>query len=100
VTRTVTLRPAAVADLADARTWYDEQRPGLGDEFLAAVAAALLRLESNPDESPVYYRDFRRVLVDRFPYKVFFRTHGDAVVVFRILHAARDHRRRLPGSDD
>jgi hypothetical protein len=68
VNRAVTLRPAATADLADARNWYEEQRQGLGDEFLAAIATAFIRLEQNPDQYPIYYRDFRRVLVDRFPY--------------------------------
>lgn len=91
------LRAAAETDLADARAWYEDQRPGLGDEFLASVAAALTRLEENPEQFPVYYRDFRRVLVEWFPYKVFFRMQGDAVVVFRVIHAASDHRRRLRG---
>jgi len=97
VTRRVSLRAAADADLADARAWYDDQRPGLGDEFLASIAAALTRLEQNPEQFPVYYRDFRRVLVERFPYKIFFRMQADAVIVFRVMHAASDHRRRLRG---
>jgi plasmid stabilization system protein ParE len=67
----------------------------LGDEFLASVAEALLRLEENPENFPDYYRGFRRVLTRRFPYKLFFRIEGDAVIVFRILHGAQDHRRRL-----
>jgi toxin ParE1/3/4 len=91
----VTLRPAAVTDLADARAWYDQQRAGLGDEFLGSIAVALLRLEENPGQFPIYYREFRRVLVDRFPYKVFFRSHNGTVIVFRILHAAGDHPRQL-----
>jgi plasmid stabilization system protein ParE len=99
VTRSVTVRPDAAADLADAKAWYDDQRPGLGDEFLAAIADAFTRLEQNPEQFPFYYRDFRRVLVERFPYKVFFRTRGEAdVIVFRVLHSASDHRRRLRGT--
>jgi hypothetical protein len=30
VTRSVTVRPAAAADLADAKAWYDDKRPRLG----------------------------------------------------------------------
>lgn len=30
-------RPAAAADLDEAFLWYERQRPGLGQEFLAAV---------------------------------------------------------------
>ena len=98
MTWSVTVRPAAAADLAEAKAWYDDKRPGLGDEFLAAIGDAFTRLEQNPEQFPFYYRDFRRVLVERFPYKVFFRTHGRSdAIVFRILHSASDHRRRLRG---
>jgi hypothetical protein len=90
VTRSVTVRPAAAADLAEARLWYDDQRPGLGDEFLASIADAFTRLEQNPEQFPFYYRDFRRVLVERFPYKVFFRTRGEGRD--RLPHPARRQR--------
>jgi plasmid stabilization system protein ParE len=91
----VTLRVAAEVDLRTAKDWYDRQRPGLGDEFLISVAVALERLEEAPERFPIYYRGFRRALTAVFPYKIFFRLDGDAVIVFRILHAARDHARHL-----
>jgi toxin ParE1/3/4 len=95
VTWRVSIRAAAEADLRDAQEWYEHQRPGLGSEFLISVAEALTRLEESPKRSPLYYRGFRRVLTQRFPYKLFYRIEGDAVIVFRILHAARDHARQL-----
>jgi toxin ParE1/3/4 len=58
----VTIRPAAHADLREARDWYDRRREGLGNEFLLAVADAMLALEETPQRQPIYYRDFRRVL--------------------------------------
>ncbi len=91
----VSIRAAAEADLREAEDWYERQRPGLGGEFLISAADVLIRLEESPERFPLYYRGFRRVLMERFPYKVFFRIEGDAVIVFRILHAARDHVRQL-----
>lgn len=91
----VTIRPRAEADLKKAREWYEKARPGLGDEFLAEVRKAVRSLERNPESPPVYYRDFRRVFTDRFPYKLFYRIDGDRVIVFRILHAKQDHLRKL-----
>jgi hypothetical protein len=35
------IRPQAEADLREARNWYENQRPGLGDEFLADFAIAI-----------------------------------------------------------
>ena len=87
----VSIRPAAETDLEEARDWYEARRACLGDEFLGAVADAMMLLETTPEQFPVYHDPFRRVLTRRFPYKVFFVIEGDAVIVFRILHAARDH---------
>lgn len=91
----VTLRPQATADLRHAHDWYEERCAGLGDQFLADLAEALLRLEANPERFPLYYRGFRRVLTHRFPYKIFFRIAGQNLIVFRILHGAKDHPREL-----
>jgi plasmid stabilization system protein ParE len=91
----VTIRPKAKADLRRAHDWYEEHCAGLGDEFLADHAEALLRLESDPERFPLYYRGFRRVLTHRFPYKIFFRIVGQNIIVFRILHGAQNHPRKL-----
>jgi plasmid stabilization system protein ParE len=87
----VRVRPRAEGDIRRARDWYERQRPGLGDEFLACVAAALASLEERSDRFPDYYRGFRRAFTPRFPYKIFFRIEGELVIVFRVLHASRDH---------
>lgn len=91
----VSIRAAAHAGLRRAWQWYERQRPGLGDEFFLSVADALTCLEESPKQYPVYYREFRRLMTERFPYKIFFRINDDAVIVFRVLHAARDHTREL-----
>ncbi len=92
---TVTIRPKTKADLHRAHDWYEERCAGLGDEFLADHAEALLRLEADPERFPLYYRGFRRVLTHRFPYKIFFRIAGQTIIIFRILHGAQDHPREL-----
>ncbi len=93
----VIIRPNAEADARDARLWYESQRTGLGDELLEEIGRAVRVLEEHPERRPVYYRGFRRLLTRRFPYKLFYRLEGDRVVVFRILHAKRDHQRHLGG---
>jgi len=81
--------------LREARDWYEDQCAGLGAEFLVAIGEVLVRLELNPEAFPFYYGKFRRALTRRFPYKVFFQIHGDAVIVFRVLHGAQEHGKRL-----
>ncbi len=95
VTRRVLIRPAAEKDLDEAQAWYNEQRRGLGDEFLVSIAEAFTRLEQDPERYLVLYKDFRRVLVERFPYKIFYQLRENNVIVFRVLHHARDYPAQL-----
>ena len=41
------VRPEAEADITDGALWYDEQRPGLGIAFTAAVRRAIRRAVEN-----------------------------------------------------
>ena len=91
----VFIRPRAEEDLRQARQWYEQQRAGLGDELMAAIRLGLRSLQENPASRPLYYREFRRLLTRRFPYKIFYIIERDRVIVFRILHAKQDHPRRL-----
>ena len=91
----VLIRSAAERDLDEAGKWYDKQRPGLGDEFLVSIAEAFTRLEQDPQGYRVLYRDFRRILVERFPYRIFYQIKGNNVIVLRILHHARDYASQL-----
>ena len=54
-------RPAAAADVEDAYRWYEDQRAGLGDEFLAAVSSVIESLVTYPERFPVVHRQTRRV---------------------------------------
>ena len=87
----IVIRPRAEADLKAARDWYETQRKGLGRDFLAETGITIQRLLQDPELRPEYYRGFRRMLMKRFPYKLFYRIESDRVIVFRVLHAGRDH---------
>ncbi len=84
------LRPAAAADIEEAFLWYNRQRAGLGEEFLAAVDTALHDIAAHPTAYPVIHREARRVLLRRFPYAIFYRIYGEVVVVLACMHGRRD----------
>jgi len=90
---TILIRPAAAAEIDDAFLWYERQQAGLGEEFLAAVQAAMEKVGAHPNGFPVVHRETRRALVHRFPYGIFYRDYGDLVVVVACMHGRRDPRR-------
>ncbi len=81
----------AEADLSAAALWYEDQRAGLGSEFTAEIRDATHWIVVHPEVLALLRRvpPVRRVIPHRFPYRIFFYTHGDAVVVFAVLHSAR-----------
>lgn len=85
----------ASAELDDAAVWYEDQRAGLGSEFLQAVDAALRLVEQWPHAgapAPDVPLDLqvRRVPVTRFPYHV---VYLETQTEIRILAFAHDSRR-------
>lgn len=89
----ILVRPAAAADIDAAALWYQRQRAGLGDEFLAVLRSTLEEVAQHPFRYPVIHRDTRRALMRRFPYAIFYRVYGETVVIVACLHGRRDPRR-------
>ena len=81
------------ADVLNGRLWYEEKSTGLGEEFLRVFYACAQELARNPMVHQQVHREFRRCLLRRFPYAIYFRVEGDQVVVFGLFHCARDPRR-------
>jgi plasmid stabilization system protein ParE len=92
----IRLRPEAAQDLADAAEWYEEQRAGLGHEFLDEARATLSTIAEMPSMYAQIHRSARRALMQRFPFGIFYRIDGDRIVVLAILHGSR-HPRRWKG---
>ncbi len=77
-------------DLAGYFGWYNEQRDGLGEEFLAAVDTVFDTIEKYPEIFARIHGEVRRAVLSRFPYVVFYRVESKRVVVLAVLHTARD----------
>jgi plasmid stabilization system protein ParE len=86
-------RPEAAADVRAAFEWYEDQREGLGEEFLVELARAETKARTNPFSFRILHRDARRILLRRFPYQLFFRMVSDVVVVVACFHGRRSTKR-------
>ena len=87
------LLPAVLEDTAQAAQWYDEEGyVGLGDRFLEVFYSILPHIQHQGEIYRPVYEDFRRILLNPFPYAVYYRYHGDLVVVSLLIHAARNPR--------
>ena len=83
----LTFLAAAAAEVEEAHRWYEPQRKGLGEEFLAAVETALVSISNHPEAAPIVHRDVRRLLLKRFPYGIHYRLVEGSAVVVACFHA-------------
>jgi plasmid stabilization system protein ParE len=93
------IAPEAEQDIAEAYSWYEMQRVGLGEEFLSSVDACVEAIRRMPGLHEVVHEQYRRALVRRFPYAVFYEHENDVVTVYCVFHTSRDPakwRKRLP----
>jgi plasmid stabilization system protein ParE len=68
VTPRLVFRPEAKSEILDARSWYDDQQPGLGQAFVAEVDRVLAGIVEHPLAYPHVHGETRRSLVHSFPY--------------------------------
>ena len=84
------VRGRAKADIRRAAKWYDRQKKGLGQRFVAEVDAALGRIEANPEQYQIVHRNIRHAITRDFPYGVFYRIRGNKISVFAVVHLHRE----------
>jgi toxin ParE1/3/4 len=90
MTLRVVFRRAAKHEFDDAADRYDEQRPGLGEEFIVEIDQAVAKAATAPERYPIVFGDVRRAVARRFPFSVYFRVRRDSMVVLSVFHGRRN----------
>ena len=99
----VLVHPKATTELDEAIVYYESKVTGLGLDFLASVEQAIQKIQNNPHTWPPHTdARFRKYLLERFPYSVFYMERPEAIWIAAIAHAKRRpdywRRRKLPPS--
>ena len=89
VRRAVIFGPEAQEELDEAYAWYESLLEGLGDELLIELRRILDGVQIFPDAYPLVYQHFRRALVPRFPYSIYYRASADQIEVVAVYHGHR-----------
>lgn len=84
------IRRRAEHDMAEAGLWYETRRSGTAPYFIRCVDAAIALVTRRPEVGPVQFGPFRRILVSRFPFGVFYTIEVETVVVHGVYHSSRD----------
>ena len=85
---------ASETDIAETALWYENQKKGLGLEFITEIEAVFEKLQEDPERFRIFYsaRQVRRILTSRFPCHVYYHLEGRIVRIFAVVHASRHER--------
>ena len=85
----VLFEPTAERELDDAIEWY-QHRAGLGDDLAAEVGRFIERIRERPEMYARVKKDYRRAMVDRFPYAIYYEFIANTVIIYSVFHCSRD----------
>jgi toxin ParE1/3/4 len=84
------LHSAAQSELDRAVAYYEGERAGLGLEFLAEVEAEVALIRRNPKlRGRCQATEFRKSVLRRFPYVIFYREREETIWIAAVAHAKR-----------
>ena len=81
---------AAYLDIQEAWLWYEEQKVGLGEEFLLSLEASFNQIQRNPLLYQIAFSKVRVALLRRFPYRIVYTLADSTIGVVGVLHTSRD----------
>ena len=84
------IAPEAEQDVDRAYGWYEQQRVGLGEDFLTSLGACLRGICRNPEIHAQVFGNYRRTFLRRFPYAVFYSFNDNTVTAYCVFHTSQD----------
>lgn len=84
--------PSAEEELFEAINYYEECAEGLGFEFAREVYQAVQNIISFSSAWPLFSRNTRRCIINRFPYGVIYQTIDNEIYIIAIMHLHKKSR--------
>ena len=82
--------PEAESDIQIAYEWYEDKRIGLGEEFLNCIDASINLIQRHPEVSNIVFENYRRCLIRRFPYAIFYEHKDKFITIYAVFHTSQN----------
>ena len=86
----IKLSPFAEQDLDESKEYYDQQKIGLGDEFISEIVEKFELIKQNPKQFPIQYKKMQKATLDRFSFGIFYIVKNLTIYVLGIFHSSRN----------
>ena len=89
----IQLTKEAINDIAGIVGWYDEQKNNLGNKFIEHLHLVFSSIEANPGSFSKFYKQIRKVSLQKFPYIVLFKEEKTSIIILAVFHTSRNPKR-------
>ncbi|MCX5811246.1 MAG: type II toxin-antitoxin system RelE/ParE family toxin [Proteobacteria bacterium] len=79
-------------EVNDAVQWYNDQKIGLGIEFLDELDMTVRRIAAFPESYREIEQGLRRCLLSRFPYVLIYGIDKKTIIIVAVAHLHREPR--------
>ena len=80
----------ARADITEAIRGFRDISPALSARFQEELERVYSGMAEYPQMYPIVYKKFRRALLRRFPYSIFYIVEESFILVIGVVHQSRD----------
>jgi toxin ParE1/3/4 len=92
---------SADIEIQKAYEYYEDYQQGRGAVFMRHLEVAFTHIRTFPEIAPIFHQRYRRLLVPRFPYGIFYSIESSRIIVTAVMYLRQSREaflRRLGGS--
>jgi plasmid stabilization system protein ParE len=76
-------------EINEAFEWYFKRSPKTAEAFLTEIGTALAQIAAHPQLYPIYTKNTRKRVMEKFPYSVIFQEKVEVILIAAVAHAKR-----------
>jgi len=84
--RRIEFDPAVKSDLREIKRFYENQQPGLGEDFLARTRKQFEQIARHPLASSLIEDEVRKISIGKFQYEIYYLVNEEEIFVFAVIH--------------
>lgn len=88
------IKEEAVLDIKEAYWYYEEQKIGLGNQFLETLESYLERVQKYPEHYQIKRKPYREAFIKNFPYIIIYELDGDKIIIYAVFNTWRNPSRK------
>lgn len=86
----IIVKPAAKTEILKIKRWYEDQKAGLGIEFINELRVYIHAIKKNHSIFQVKYQILYAIVLKRFPYLAYYSVENNTIFIHAVIASKQD----------